>query len=155
MLSASSFSSWDMSSTKSRVRGGNPVPVMPQEVPGPVANPSSPRRCQLGLLHASQLVQHGPQLLGGAERSGRAHQELQARAARRGAGHGGRGMWSQPPLPANPGWLHAHGHVLTTILSNREPRQKVSKIPHLCHVAEVERRANLAFPVPGRRVGLI
>jgi len=48
----------------------------------------------------------------------------------------GGGMRSQPPPPANPGWLHAHGHVLTTLLGNQEPRQNasVSKILHLCHV---------------------
>lgn len=47
--------------------GSNPVSVIPQEVSGPMTNPSSPHRCQLGLLHASQLIQHGPQLLSGAE----------------------------------------------------------------------------------------
>lgn len=148
MPSALSSSSWDMSSTKSRVCGGNLAPVMPQEVSGPVANPSSPRRCQLGFLHASQLIQHGPELLGGAERSGRAHQELQARAARHGAGHRGRGMQSQPLPPANSGWLHAHGHVLTTNLRNWEPHQNVavSKIQRLCCVGRGGKQSKPCLP---------
>ena len=145
---ASSSSCWDMSSTKSRVCGGNPAPVMPQEVPGPIANPSSPPRCQLGLLHASQLVQYGPHLLCGAERSGRAHQELQARAAEHGAGRGGRAMQSRPLPQANPGWLHAHGHILTSILSNWEPWQNVavSKIPHLFHMGRGGKQGKPCLP---------
>lgn len=44
------------------------------------------------------------------------------RQGQRGAGHGGRGVQSHPLPATNPGGPHAH--VLTTILSNREPWQK-------------------------------
>lgn len=66
----------------------------PRVPPGlfvPIADPSPLRRRELGLLHASQLLQHGPELLGGAQRGGRAHQELQARGSGFGAMEGERG----------------------------------------------------------------
>lgn len=48
----------------------------------------------------------------------------------------GGGMQSQPPPPAHSGWLHAHGYVLTTTLSNQEPQQNVSvsEVSRLCRV---------------------
>ncbi|KAJ7415359.1 Solute carrier family 12 member 3 [Pitangus sulphuratus] len=49
----------------------------------------------------------------------------------------GVGGQNQPPLPVNPGWLRARGHVLTTTLSNQELLQNVSvsKIPRLRHAS--------------------
>lgn len=63
-------------------------------------------------------------------------------------------MKSQLLPLVNPGRLCAHGHILTTILSNQELQQNVS-VP--CLPWKVENWANPALPVPGRHrhIGLI
>lgn len=60
----------------------------------------------------------------------------------------GGGVQRQPPPLANPGWLHARGHILTTMLSNREPQQNmaVSKIPRLCHVGRGGKQGKPCLP---------
>lgn len=66
-------------------------------------------------------------------------------------------MKSQLLPPINPGRHHAHGHTLTTTLSNQELRQNVFLQNPMSVPCRVENWANPALPMLGRHrhTGLI